>query len=75
VARLAAEAPDLRLAGVVESPACLHRLQGLNCPADTDVEVLLRRTPGATVADFTAPPVSLAVARAAAGHGAVQFSC
>jgi 4-hydroxy-tetrahydrodipicolinate reductase len=72
VARLAAEAPDLRLAGVVESPACLHRLQGLNCPADTDVEVLLRRTPGATVADFTAPPVSLAVARAAAGHGAVH---
>jgi 4-hydroxy-tetrahydrodipicolinate reductase len=73
VARLAAEAPDLHLAGAVESPVCLHKLQGLGCPTDTEVEALLRRTPGATVVDFTAPSVSLAVARAAAGHAAVQI--
>jgi 4-hydroxy-tetrahydrodipicolinate reductase len=72
VARLAAEAADLRLAGAVESPACLRKLRGLDCPTDTDVDGLLRRTPGATVVDFTAPSVSLAVARAAAGYGAAH---
>jgi 4-hydroxy-tetrahydrodipicolinate reductase len=73
VARLAGEAPDLRLAGAVESPACMHALRGLGCPTDTNVGALLRKTPGATVADFTTPSVSLATARAAARHGAVQI--
>jgi 4-hydroxy-tetrahydrodipicolinate reductase len=72
VARLAGEASDLRPAGAVESPERLHLLRGLSCPTDTDVEALLQRTPGATVIDFTAPSVSLAVARAAAEHGAVH---
>jgi 4-hydroxy-tetrahydrodipicolinate reductase len=72
VARLADAAPDLRLAGAVESPAALHKLHGLGCPAGSDVGTLLRRTPGATLVDFTAPPVSLAVARAAVALGVVQ---
>jgi 4-hydroxy-tetrahydrodipicolinate reductase len=73
VTRLVNEAPDLRLAGVAESPAGLHKVLDRGCPADTDVAALLRRTPEATLVDFTAPSVSLAAARAAASCGATQI--
>lgn len=66
LSRLAGEAPDLALAGVIEREEKLAGISGLGCPVGTDVKAMLEKSPGATVIDFTAPAASLATARAVA---------
>lgn len=63
---------ELSLAGVVEREEKLAEAKAYGCPVATSVEALLSRTPQATIIDFTAPAVSLSVARAAAQHGATH---
>lgn len=63
---------ELSLAGVVEREEKLAEAKACGCPAVTSVEELLRDIPQATILDFTAPAVSMAVARAAARYGATH---
>lgn len=60
--RMVEEDPLLLLAGVTEREEKLSKTKDLGCLASTNVEELLAKIPSATVVDFTAPEVSLAVA-------------
>lgn len=70
--RMVREAEDLRLAGAVEREEKIAELAGLGCPVESDVSLLLQKTPGAVLVDFTAPSASLANARAAVSSGAAH---
>ena len=69
VARLAAEAGDLKLAAVVERPGVDISHIAHDCLRGDSVEEILPQCPKAVVVDFTSPEASLATAGAAARHG------
>ncbi|MDR3320705.1 MAG: 4-hydroxy-tetrahydrodipicolinate reductase [Desulfovibrio sp.] len=66
---LAAAAPDLTLAGLVDCGDHLHALAVFGCPAFDALEKALSDAPGAVIIDFTTPEVSLQSARIAADTG------
>lgn len=69
IIRLANEDEALNLAGVVERPTCVEKLEGFVCAAGSDLDDVLPKAPGAVIIDFTAPEATVKTARAAARHG------
>ena len=61
---------DFALAGVVEREEKLEKAKAYGCLTATDISELLAKTKNATVIDFTAPAVTMKVAKAAAEFGA-----
>lgn len=51
--------PDLRLAGVGDTPQHLDTLASYGCPRSSSLPDLLEKSPEAVVIDFTAPAVSV----------------
>lgn len=69
LARLTQNDPELELAGVVEQAANQSGLEHLGCPVSEDASTILTQAQGATVIDFTAPTVTVNLARTAAETG------
>ena len=69
VARLVAEAGDLKLAGVLERPGVDLSRAGYDCLTGDNIEEFLPQCPKAVVVDFTSPEASLATAGCAVRHG------
>ena len=63
---------EFTLVGVVERQERIAAIASCDCPAETDVAVLLQQHPKAVIVDFTSPASSLATARAAAQTGAAH---
>lgn len=69
IAAMAANDPDVTLAGVVERPTCKKELERFVCTQGTSLDEVLPHVPGAVVIDFTAPDATVEAAKAAARHG------